>query len=273
MHFPATSPLIFDKNACDNAEMAARYNIPIRVASSPMSGLSGPIKLAGNLAVMHTEIIGGTIITQMLNEGCPVFYGSAPSIFDMRFATFSWGAAEAVKMCAAAAQLARHCKMFYTTVGFATDSKLPDQQAAIERSMNLLSGVDIFAGAGLLEGELKYDAAQLVIDNEIVKYVENILRGIEVNDEALSSDLIKDIGTGGNFLETEQTLKLFKTEHEQAELLDRRARGVWEGIEEKDIYQKALKIANDIISQKNERVLSDKIIGEIEDIYSRYFHK
>jgi trimethylamine--corrinoid protein Co-methyltransferase len=276
VHFPATSPFIFDKNACDNAQMAARYNIPIRVASSPMSGLSGPIKLAGNLAVMHTEIIGGTIITQMLNEGCPVFYGSAPSIFDMRFATFSWGAAEAIKMCAAAADLARHCNMFYTTVGFATDSKLPDQQAAIERSMNLLSGalsgVDIFAGAGLLEGELTYDAAQLIIDNEIAKYVENILRGIEVNDEALSFDLIKGTGIGGNFLETEQTLVLFKTEHEQTELLDRRARGVWDDIKEKSIYEKALKTAKDIISQRSYSVLSDKIIGDIEEIYSRYLN-
>ena len=75
-----------------------------------------------------------------------------------------------------------------------------------------LSGVDIFAGAGLLEGELTYDAAQLIIDNEIAKYGENILRGIEVNDEALCFDLIKETGIGGNFLETEQTLGLFKTD-------------------------------------------------------------
>jgi trimethylamine--corrinoid protein Co-methyltransferase len=274
VHFPATSPLIFDKNACDNVKIAAMYNIPIRVSSSPMSGLSGPIKLAGTLLLMHTEILGGTIITQMLNEGCPVYYAGAPSIFDMKFATFSWGAAEAVKMCAAASELAGQCGMFYSAVGFATDSKLPDQQSAIERSMNLLSGalsgVDIFAGAGLLEGELTYDAAQLIIDNEIAKYVENIMRGIEVSKEDMSLDLIKEIGIGGNFLETEQTLKLFKTEHEPTELMDRRARDVWDGIKQKDIYGKALKTAGDYISQKNDYILSDKIVGEIEEIYSRY---
>ena len=124
----------------------------------------------------------------------------------------------------------------------------------------------------LLEGEVTYDVAKLIIDNEIAKYVENILRGIEVNDEALCVDLIKDIGIGGNFLETEQTLKLFKTEHDQTELFDRRARGVWDTIEEKSMYDKALKIANDIISQKSEPVLSDKITGEIEEIYLKYLN-
>jgi trimethylamine--corrinoid protein Co-methyltransferase len=110
----------------------------------------------------------------------------------------------------------------------------------------------------------------LVIDNEIAKYVENILRGIEVSDEDMSLDLIKNVGIGGNFLESEQTLKLFKTEHEQTELLDRRAREVWERIKEKNIYEKALKKACDYISEKNDYVLPDGIIGEIEKIYSRY---
>ena len=87
------------------------------------------------------------------------------------------------KMAACSAQFAHYCNLFVTSTGFATDSKLPDQQAAIEKSMNLilaaLSGVDVLAGAGLFEGELSYDIAQLVIDNEIARYVENVCRDIK----------------------------------------------------------------------------------------------
>ena len=31
VHFPATSPLIFDKNACANLKLATQYNIPVRI--------------------------------------------------------------------------------------------------------------------------------------------------------------------------------------------------------------------------------------------------
>ena len=274
VHFPAVSPLIFDKNACSNLRLATEYRIPIRIGSSPMSGGNSPIKLAGTLLLMHTEIIGGAIIAQMLNEGCPVYYGAAPTIFNMKFGTMSWGSAEHAKMAACSAELAHHCNMFVTTTGFATDSKMPDQQSVIEKSMNVLlaalSGVDVLAGAGLFEGELTYDVVQLVIDNEIAKYVENILRSIEINEENISSDLIKKIGIGGNYLAIEQTLNLFKTEHEYSELFDRRSRGAWNNIEEKSMYEKAKKIADDIISNKNEYVLPDKVIGEIEEVYLKY---
>jgi trimethylamine--corrinoid protein Co-methyltransferase len=274
VHFPAVSPLIFDKNACSNLKLATEYRIPIRIGSSPMSGGNSPIKLAGTLLLMHTEIIAGAIIAQMLNEGCPVYCGAAPTIFDMKFGTMSWGSAEHAKMAACSARLAHYCNMFASTTGFATDSKMPDQQSVIEKSMNVLlaalSGVDILAGAGLFEGELTYDIVQLVIDNEIAKYVENILRGIEINEENMSNDLIKEIGIGGNYLATEQTLNLFKTERESSELFDRRSRGTWNNIEEKSMYEKAKKIADDIISNKNEYVLPDKVIGEIEEVYLKY---
>ena len=274
VHFPATSPLIFDRNACDNIKIAVKFNIPIRVGSSPMSGTSGPITLAGTMLLMNTEVVGGMIITQMLKEGCPVFYGCAPSIFDMKFGNFSWGAAEAVKMSSSSVGLGRKINSFVTTIGFATDSKIPDQQSAIERSMNLLlgalSGVDILAGAGLLEGELSYDPIQLVIDNEIAMYVENLLKGIEINENNLSSSSIKKIGIGGNYLNTEETLKLYKSEHEATDLLDRRSRGSWNKIEDKGIYSKARKIMENIIASDSKSVLADRTLGEIQEVYDNY---
>jgi trimethylamine--corrinoid protein Co-methyltransferase len=273
LHFPAISPLIWDENACDAVRVATQYNIPMRVGSSPMSGANSPIKLAGTLQLMHAEVIAGAVVTQMLHEGCPIYYGAAPTIFDMRYGTMSWGAAEHAKMAACAAELARYCNMFVTSTGFATDSKSPDQQTAIEKSMNLLlaalSGMDVLAGAGLFEGELSYDIAQLVIDNEIARYVENIMRGISITQENVSIDLIKEVGIGGNYLETEQTLQYFKTEHATSELLDRRSREVWNGIEEKGIYEKAKKCAGDILSDDEHYTLPDRVMEEVDRIYRR----
>jgi trimethylamine--corrinoid protein Co-methyltransferase len=273
VHFPAISPLVWDENACETVKIAARYNIPMRIASSPMSGANSPIKLAGTLQLMHTEIVAGAVVTQMLQEGCPIYYGAAPTIFDMRYGTMSWGAAEHAKMAAASVGLAHHCSLFATSTGFATDSKIPDQQAGIEKSMNLilaaLSGVDVLAGAGLFEGELSYDIAQLVIDNELARYVENVMRGVDMDKDNTSVDLIKRVGIGGHYLDTEQTLRFFKTEHEESVLFDRRSRGVWRETSEKSVYAKAKKIAADIIASEIEYTLPDKIKAEIDTIYRR----
>ncbi|MCL4377256.1 MAG: trimethylamine methyltransferase family protein [Actinobacteria bacterium] len=263
VHFPAVSPFTFDHNACANLKLATKYNIPIRVGSSPMSGGNSPIKLAGTLLLMNTEIIFGVIIAQMLNEGHPAIYGAAPTLLEMKYGTMSWGAPEHAKMAAISAGLAHKFNLFSTTTGFATDSKISDQQAVFEKTMNsllaALSGVDILAGAGLLEGELTYDAAQLIIDNEIAKYIENIFSGIEISKESMSVELIKKIGIGGDFLSTEQTLNLYKTEHETFELLDRSSRNSWDVSGGKDMYKRAKKIAEDLIINRSQCLLPDKI--------------
>ncbi|UCB47226.1 MAG: trimethylamine methyltransferase family protein [Spirochaetota bacterium] len=273
VHFPAISPLIWDENACDSVLVATEYQIPMRVGSSPMSGANSPIKLAGTLLLMHAEAIAAVAVTQMLREGCPVYYGAAPTLFDMRFGTMSWGAAEHAKMASCSAALAHSCNLFVTSTGFATDGKTPDQQVAIEKSMNLLlaalSGIDVLAGAGLFEGELCYDPVQLIIDNEIARYVENVLKGVQIDREQMCSDLIKEVGIGGQYLDTEQTLQFFRTEHQESTLLDRRSRGVWNGIEEKDIYDKAAKMMDDIIAEQSDHQLSDKVRGQIDDIYRK----
>jgi trimethylamine---corrinoid protein Co-methyltransferase len=272
VHFPATSPLIFDKNACANLRLATKYNIPVRAGSSPMSGANSPIKLAGTILLMHAEILSGMIISQMLNEGNPVFYGAVPAIFDMRFGTMSWGSPEHAKMAALSSELAQYCGVYSTTTGFATDSKAPNDQAIMEKTMNALlaalSGVNIIAGAGLLEGELTYSIAQLIVDNEIAKYIENILRGVDIKEENLSLELIKSVGIGGSYINTDQTLEFYKTEHEQFGLLDRRPRNAWINTPDKDMYSKAKNIISEIQSASNKKsILPDKVLGELEEIY------
>jgi trimethylamine--corrinoid protein Co-methyltransferase len=276
VHFPATSPLIFDRNACANLKLATKYNIPIRIGSSPMSGGNSPIKLAGTILLMNVEILAGIIVAQMLNEGNPVFYGAAPTLFDMKFGTMSWGAPEHAKMAALSSDLAKYYRVYSTSTGFATDSKTPDSQAIMEKTNNALlaalSGVNIIAGAGLLEGELTYSPIQLIVDNEIAQYTNNILRDIDFKLDT-SAALIQEIGIGGNYLYSSSTLNLYKTEHEIFSLLDRRTRSTWDKFQNKDIYSKAIKILGDILAKNSRNTIPKRVIDKIEEIYLSYLRK
>jgi trimethylamine--corrinoid protein Co-methyltransferase len=55
---------------------------------------------------------------------------------------------------------------------------------------------------------------------------DNIMKGIEVNDDTLMLDEIDQVGPGGHFLNTDQTLSRFR-DFWYPGLLDRSIRGTW----------------------------------------------
>ena len=67
-------------------------------------------------------------------------------------------------------------------------------------------------GTGKRENAVTYSPLQLVIDNEIARYVRRCVRGIEVSDDTLALDLIEAIGSGGDALGAEHTVAHFRDE-------------------------------------------------------------
>jgi trimethylamine--corrinoid protein Co-methyltransferase len=61
----------------------------------------------------------------------------------------------------------------------------------------------------------------LVIDNEIASAVMRAYRGLEVNNDNLAVDVIREVGPGGIFLGRKHTLKHYKTEIWLPEISDK----------------------------------------------------
>lgn len=80
----------------------------------------------------------------------------------------------------------------------------------------------------MLELGQTFSFEQLLIDNEIISMCKRVTRGIGVNDETLATDLIKEVGIGGNFLSKKHTLKWMDMEQSFPMLLNREMRGSWE---------------------------------------------
>jgi trimethylamine--corrinoid protein Co-methyltransferase len=79
-----------------------------------------------------------------------------------------------------------------------------------------------------------------VIDNDMLGNVQRLLRGIEVTDETLSYDIIRDTVSGaGHYLNQPQTLELMQTEYLYPEVADRRTPGEWENAGREDVYRLA----------------------------------
>jgi trimethylamine--corrinoid protein Co-methyltransferase len=135
-------------------------------------------------------------------------------MFDMSSTVFSYGAPELNLCVAALADLGHYYRLpIYGTAG-CSDSKLCDQQAAIESALTVytaaLSGANLVHDTGLLESAMTLSLEMMVMTDEIIGRVRKIMGGFEINKETLALDVINRVGPGGHFLAEEHTLEHFR---------------------------------------------------------------
>ena len=108
-----------------------------------------------------------------------------------------------------------------------TDSKIPDAQAGYEKGISavlagLSGGNRILESAGMLGSLMGCSFEALFIDNDMLGMVQRGIRGIEVNEETLSIDVIKDVALGpGHYLGHGQTLEKMQSEFLYPKIADR----------------------------------------------------
>jgi len=158
------------------------------------------------------------------------------------------------------------------------DSKLADAQAAHETTtsglLTALAGANIIYGLGMLEMGITFDYAKLVMDNEFAGMIKKIISGIEVNEETLAVDIIKQVGAGGEFVSHEHTYKNFKKEQSQSKLIDRRMPEEWLAMGGKSLTERANEAAQQLYSEYVPEPLSEeakaalrRIVNEAEEFY------
>jgi len=239
-----SQPLKWTRISAENIIDCARYDLPQELISVPMPGAATPITLAGSLIVHTAETLSGIVLAQCVNPGAPVVYGGAPVQFDMRFSTTPMSAVEASLIAAAYAQMGKYFGLPTHTYAALSDSKLIDMQAGAETAMSgtiaQLAGINMISGAGALDFINTFSLEKLVIDNDICGMILRAQRGIEFSEETMAVDLIEKLGPGGTYLETDLTMKYFKSEpYMPSKVIDRQDRKNWEEEGSRTIFERA----------------------------------
>jgi len=120
-------------------------------------------------------------------------------------------------------------------------------------------------GPGMLELGVTFDYAQLVIDNEIARMVNKVIEGISVNEETLAVDVIKEVGSSGQFITQEHTYRHFK-EQSQSKLIDRRMREAWLDSGGKDLTTRAYEEAIHILETHKPDPLPEGVPEKLREI-------
>jgi trimethylamine--corrinoid protein Co-methyltransferase len=223
------SPFKIDAHYGDMTCFLAEQGLPVVVPTEPICGTTSPITLAGNVLTHVAETLAGVALVQAVRKGAPGICGSVGSITNLKTMDHLGGPVERAMINAAVAQMAQHFRLPLYSTGGTSDAKSMNVQAAYESAMSSLlvamSGANyIHDIAGLLDADLTVSYEKLAVDNEILGMCQRVLRGIEVNDETLATDLLIDKGPGQDFLAEEHTVRHMRSEFFVPELANRQRR-------------------------------------------------
>lgn len=225
------SPLRFPFNGIDLLFETSRLNMPVPIGPMAQMGMSAPATVAGTMAVENAEILAGVCITQLVKPGLPICYGGICHAFDMRTTQLIFCGPEQAIFGVAMTQMGKFYGLpVYINVGL-TDSKRPDAQAGLEAGATLAlgasAGADIFGHMGICGVDQAASLDMLILQNEIIGYVESTLREIDFSDGALGLGPLLEIGPGGTFIDHEHTAEHFRRELWFPKLLDRDYYQTW----------------------------------------------
>ncbi len=264
-------PLSNDGPSLEGIIEGAKNGIPITISSGNMAGATAPVTLAGGLTLGAAEVLCTAALVQLINPGNPVIYAVGARIFDMKTTNVSLGAPEWALTRICNAEMAHYFGLPSWGMCMMTDSKIFDAQAGYEKMasllMAMLSGNDQVLG-GLMDSNNVASLEGLVIENEMVGMAKRIVRGIDINDEKLAVNIIKEVGPRETFLKSKHTLRHYENEVWMPAIAERRFWGDWMSDGGKDIQVRAKAKAKEILRSHVVEPLPGHVVKEIDRITS-----
>ena len=227
-------PMRFAAESCDALEAAVEAGMPILLIAAGQAGATAPASLASAVAQSCAETLAGLVLCNIIDPECKAIFAPWPFVSDLRTGAMSGGSGEQALLSAACAQMARFYDLPSSVPAGMTDSKLPDAQAGWEKGYTVTLAAH--AGASMIhecvgmQGSLMGTSLEgYVLDNEMLGPILRTVGGIEVSEDALNYDVIRDVVLGeGHYLGHAQTLARMKTDYLYPELADRRSINEWE---------------------------------------------
>jgi trimethylamine--corrinoid protein Co-methyltransferase len=265
-----TTGLRHNQEALQKLLYLAGKGLPLTYVPSTQGGVTAPVTPAGAMAVAQAGALVGLVLSQLKREGAPFMMpGWGGNMLDMRTTVQPYADPDKRAM---APDFVHYLGLPMFALAGCSDSKGVDQQAGIEAALTLmtdaLGGGNIVHDLGYLESGLTGSLAQLVICDEILGWLEHLVRGVEINDETLALDLIDQVGPDGQFLQSEHTLKHFR-ERWYPSLFDRNNYDTWLNRGGKTLGQRAAERVEAIMAKHKPEPLPGEVAQTVHAIVER----
>jgi trimethylamine---corrinoid protein Co-methyltransferase len=210
------TPLEFKVMDVEALIQSGRAGLPVHACSLPSAGGTAPLSVAGNALMAVTEILAMIAMGHVLAPGLPMI--ATPLMFTLDMATGQalHACPESLQAKALAVEVLHGLGLVTHTYGMGSDTPAADIQSMAERAMLgqavAMAGADILGGVGQLQTATVFDPVQAVLDDELGRYLRSLIAAPEVSAAAFNWDELSQIGIGGHFLASDQTLALCRSQ-------------------------------------------------------------
>jgi trimethylamine--corrinoid protein Co-methyltransferase len=226
------SPRVLDTPMAQGLIDFARHRQLSIVTPFTLMGAMAPITVAGAVTLSHAEALAAIALTQLVNPGAPVMYGTFTSNVDMRSGAPAFGTPEHFKASLAAGQMARLIGLPWRCAG-GTAANVNDAQAANETQFALwgclmAGATTIIHAAGWLEGGLTVSYEKIITDLEVLRMVAEMCADTPAGPDEIALEAHREVMPSGHFFGCAHTMARYQTEFYQPLVADRSNFGTWE---------------------------------------------
>ena len=259
---PVISPMRFGEDAVDVVYACIERDIPLSCITAAQSGATAPAPLAGFLSQSLAETLASLAMVSAIRPGHPMVFSNWPFAIDLRTGAFAGGGGEVAVMNAASAQLSNWLGLPSGVAASMTDAKAIDAQYGAEKGLTALA-------AGLAGGNLVYESSGMtasllgasfeafVLDNEMLAAIYRAMRGVEVSEETLGFESVRDAVMGeGHFLGHAQTHAAMERDYYYPQIADRDPPTAWAEKGARDSWQRARETARGILETHHPEYLT-----------------
>lgn len=267
------SPLKLDVPMLEGIIQMSSAGQIVIVTPFTLAGAMAPVTVAGALVLQNAEALAGIAFTQMVRKGAPVGYGGFTSNVDMKSGAPAFGTPEYMKAQLVGGQLARRYGVPYRTSNTCAANTV-DAQAAYESVFSLWGAIQgggnfMLHGAGWLEGGLRCSYEKTILDIDLLQMVAEFLTPLELTEDALALDAIRDVGPGGHFFGTAHTQARYKTAFYAPILSDWRNYETWAQVGSPTAMEKANRIWKERLAAWEKPPIDPAIEEELDAFVTR----
>ncbi|MGX0977240.1 trimethylamine--corrinoid protein Co-methyltransferase [Roseovarius sp. MBR-51] len=258
-------PMKFATESCLVMEECIRGGMPVLLLSAGQAGATAPAPIAGAIVQATAECLAGLVYVNAIKPGFPAIFGTWPFVSDLRTGAMSGGSGEQALLTAGCAQMHKYYGLPGGAAAGIADAKLPDMQAGWEQATsNVMAGLSglnmVYEAAGMHASLLGFCLESLILGDDLIGQALRCTRGIEVDEDTLSLEVIRAtcIGGPGHFLGAEQTLSRMQTDYLYPCLANRSSPKEWDELGKPDLIAKA--------TEKKEKILSERALARFDPV-------
>jgi len=264
------APLTYEKGSIEAQVELSKAGIPVVSMSMTNGGASAPLPVAGMLVNANTENLGSIVISQMAAPGAPHVYCSESGPMNMATASIDYSLPEKSFLCIGLAQMAKRYNMASLVADAGWGDKIEASVSGVMTPVTQLTGImggsDLVTGFGSVDSAKGISFEQFIVDSYMWDCSKNYMHEVEISEEKIGLDVVKEVGHGHDFLMHPHTLKYLRGEisswdKEKLDLLE---------MDKQELPAEANKIVKSILDKHQVDPIANDLIEKGDAIINKY---